>query len=170
MKNEYGKEKKNVLDISVMNGATTICDDSMLDSVAAVYMTIVTATEMKDHDMKIYVNKDTSVEVVNEYGNVVAHWTNDLENEQDSRLLLYVLSEKVEFLLYKSDVQTRDFHLSTIPVKSPCSDGIIRKVEILPNYKAYKEIQRMLFEQVSHPYKNKYEFIFNDAWKDAYCR
>lgn len=169
MSHEHLKEEKKLLRIFAKNERAVVGKDSALDSVIAVYGTVITASEMRDCEVEICVNKDASVEVMNTYENTkMLFWDNEYIDEPGSIFLLYVLSEKAEFLLYWPSELDHKFWLSSVPKRNPSTGEILCKVESLPHFKAYTEIQRLICGLVNHPYKNKYIFSFNRSIEEDY--
>lgn len=158
MKNDFGREDK-LLQIFLNNGEAAIGENSALDSVIAVYGMIRTGAELRDHKVEICLNHNASVEVWIENTKIMS-WDNECVDEENSRFLLYVLAEKVEFILYKSPDPSHEFYLASAPTRNPLTGIILSKVESLPHFKAYREMEDVLIDLVDHPYKNKYAFGF----------
>lgn len=158
MKNNCGREGR-LLQIFSNNGKAVIGEDSALDSVIAVYGMILTGSEMRDRKVEICLNHNASVVVQNENEKIM-FWDNEYVDEIDSRFLIYVLSEKLELILYKSPEPSHEFYLASAPARNPSTGIILSKVESLPHFKAYREMENVFFHLVNHPYKNKYTFAF----------
>ncbi len=169
MKNVHGKEKNILLKIQVKDRRFIICDDSTLDSVIAFYGTVITAAEMKDREVEICIGEDASVVITDiDKNEVMTSWNNEHVNELNSTFLFYALSEKFELLLYRSQEPNEKICLKGVPKRNPSTGEILSKIETLPNFKTYTQIQRLIVGMVCRPYKNKYTFGYNQLLEDSW--
>lgn len=165
MKNKV-MEKNMVLQILVENGKAVI-SDSALDFVTAAYGVIVTSIEkqaMKDFKIEVCVNKDSSIKIMNvEKNSEMMSWDDEFVDEKGSSFLLYVLSEKVELLLYKSPNPRYKFSLTSVPQRNASTGEFLSKVESLPHFKAFLEIYKLILDTAHLHYKNVHGFVFNKS-------
>jgi hypothetical protein len=157
--------------LHVYNGNVVRDEYSNLDSLAVVYGLILTSEQegtMKNKDLLIYVDNYAAVGIINlDTGTERLYWGEDRILDNRSSILLYVLADHFEWLIYKSKDLKQEFHITAIPKKHPAHDGIIKRVDALEFYHAYKGMSDMMLEfNMLYPYKRLEEyFIILDEFK-----
>lgn len=135
--------------------------------VKAVYGAFATQMDedaVKKEEMKISIDRRASVEIKdaeNDY--LLLSWDNEYIFEPGSAILLYVLSEKFEWLIYKSSVLGRGFCLSSVPKRHPSTGEVITRLENLQHFKAYIEIWELLKEKAVENRQTVYGFSFRET-------
>lgn len=174
MFNKRKPENEILFKLHVYNGKAVRDDYSDMDSLAAVYGLILTSEQedaMKHKNLLIYVDIYAAVGIINpDTGEENRYWGDDNIPDSKSSVLLYVLTDHFEWLIYKSKELEQGFHLTTIPRKHPAHEGIIKRVEVLEFYCAYEGMCDLMWKfNRLYPYKRLTEYrIMVDEFKDRW--
>lgn len=86
----------------------------------------------------IYVDKYASVGIINlDTGEETWYWGKESVLDDRSSILLYILTDNFEWLIYKTQNTKKGFFLSTVPKKHPAYNEIVKRVDALQHFKAY---------------------------------
>lgn len=123
MDNILNSESNIIFQIHVCSGKL-VCDKySNTNSLAVVYGVIFmqdyTNIMNNDTNFLICVDKYTSIQVINMDTGEIWRWDPETADFFNGSILLYVLNDNYEWLIYKSPNLTRGFCLSTIPERHP---------------------------------------------------
>lgn len=164
MLNELKSKNEILFNIHVYNGRVVNDDYSNMDSVAAVYGLALISKKrdtLKDANLLVYVDIYAAIGIVNlDTGEEDWYWGKDEILDDRSSILLYVLTDDFEWLIYRSQELKQGFHLAAIPKKHPAREEIVKRVDSLEFYKAYEGMADMMCA-VNHinPYKRLLEYV-----------
>lgn len=118
---------------------------------------------VKKAEMEISIGRDASIEIKDaESGYLLMSWDKEYIFEPESAILLYVLSEKAEWLIYKSPALRHGFCLATATKTRP-SMGEVTRLENRQHFKAYVKILELLKNKAFGNRQIVYGFSFEEA-------
>lgn len=157
-------ETKQLISFLVRRGKVLPGEAFKSKGVKTVYGAFATQMDedaVKKAEMGISIDCHASIEVKDaENGYLLMSWDNEYIFEPGSAILLYVLSEKAEWLIYKSPVPGRGFCLAT---KTYLSAGGVTRLENRQHFKAYIEILELLKDKAFENRQIVYGFSFEEA-------
>lgn len=132
------------------------------EGVKAVYGAFATSMDVvKKTEMEVSINNYAEIEIRGtEQGHLLMGWSNEYIIEQKSSMLIYVLSEKMEWLIYKAPRLGHGFNLSSHPKKHPSTGMVITRLDSLQHFRAYIEILDLLRENAFRDGQIVYGFRF----------
>lgn len=162
---EKKRDTEELLCFQVSQGKVLPGEALGLNGIKAVYGAFATSMdeEVLKKKMEVHIDKYVSIKIYADGGDLLMMWDNEYISEPESAILLYVLSEKFEWLIYKSPIRGKGFALSSVPKKNPSTGEVLTKLESLQHFKAYIEIWNLLREKAFGNWQCVYGFCFEGA-------
>lgn len=158
---------KELLYFQVKEGKVSLSGVSEEKGIKAVYGAF--STSMDGHvvgkkEMNVCIDHYAAIEIRDaENGYLLMSWDDEYICEPESAMLLYVLSEEYEWLIYKSPIARRGFCMASVPKKHPSTGEVITRLDSLQYFRAYTEVLELLREKAERKRQTIYGFCFADA-------
>jgi len=151
-----------------VNGGKVFSDNAFKEKgIKAVYVAFSTsadADKLKKVEMGVYIDNYAAIEIKDvQSGYLFMSWDDEYISEPESAMLLYVLSEEYEWLIYKSPTAGRGFCPASVPKKHPSTGEIITRLDSLQYFRMYIEILELLKEKAYGKRQTVYGFCFEDT-------
>lgn len=161
---ETKRDMEELLHFQVKRGKAYSDDNFRLKGVKAIYGAFITSMDeniIEKVEMEVSIDNYAAIEIKDaEKGCLLMSWDNEYISEPESAILLYVLSEKVEWLIYKAPISGRGFCLSSVPKRHPATGDVITRLDSLQHFRAYIEIFELLKEKAFGNRQIVYGFHF----------